>query len=700
MAVLSKIRQRSLLLILVIGFCLLAFIVGDIIHSGNFNKPSKYVGSVNGKDITFDDFRTKVSNVEKSGQGITSTQAANRVWDQEVAIALLGDEFSKLGLRAGEQHIIEALKSDQSIGQNPLFLNSKKEFDIQKFRDFVKANPEQAQIIKDREKDAELNAKFQMYNTLVRAGLYTTEAEGKLQYEMEANKVNFDYVPVLYSTVKDSDVKVTDQEIVDYMKKNEKKYKADENREIQYVLIEDKASATDESEVKTTVSALLNSRVVYNEATGKNDTLPGFREAKNVAEFVNENSDVPFDSTYVAKKDLPAEHAEALFNLPQGEIYGPYVYSGYYCLTKLIGRKAGANAKASHILISFEDSKQPVQNRKEVRTKEQAKAKAEMLLAQAKANPGNFMILALQNSDDSSAQQGGDLGYFSQGQMVKPFNDFVFNNPVGTIGLVESDFGYHIINITDKQDAVQLATIAQKIEPSEATTDASYQQAVKFEMDATNGDFDKVAKQAKLTVNPVVKVKAMDETVGSLGNQRQIVRWAYEKDTEVGNVKRFEVANIGNVIVKLKKINEEGLMAVDEARTAIEPILKNKKKAELIKAKMKGSSLEAIAKATGSTVQQATDMTIMNPMIPNAGPEPKVVGTAFAVGAGKISAPIEGNSGVYVVQQKLVIKAPTLKSHTEFVNKLKQQKAGYSGRILPALKAEAEIKDDRPAFNY
>lgn len=698
MAVLSKIRQRSLLLILVIGFCLLAFIIGDIVHSGNFNTPSKYVGSVNDTDISFEDFRTKVSYVEKSGQGVTATQAANRVWEQEVAIALIGDEFSKLGLRAGEQHIIEALKSDQNIGQNPMFLNAKKEFDIQKFRDYIKANPEQAQMIKDREKDAELNAKFQMYSTLVRAGIYTTEAEGKLQYEMEANKVNFDYVPVLYSTVKDSEVKVSDQEIIDYMKKNEKKYKADENREIQYVLIEDKASAADEAEVKTTVNALVNSRIVYNQATSKNDTLPGFRDATNVADFVNSNSDVPYDSTYVAKKDLPAEHAEALFNLPQGAIYGPYVYSGYYCISKSMGRKAGANAKASHILISYEGTQVP--NKKEVRTKEQAKAKAEMLLAQAKANPGMFMMLALQNSDDSSAQQGGDLGYFGQGQMVKPFNDFVFNNPVGTIGLVETDFGYHIINITDKQDAIRLATIAQKIEPSETTTDASYQQAVKFEMDATSGDFDKVAKQAKLTVNPVVKVKAMDETVGALGNQRQIVRWAYEKDSKVGSVKRFEVANVGNVIVKLKKINEEGLMAVDEARVSIEPILKNKKKADVIKAKMKGSSLAAIAQATGSTVQQAIDMTIMNPMIPNAGPEPKVVGTAFAIGNGKVSSPIEGNSGVYVVQPKLVIKAPALKSHTEFVNKLKQQKASFSGRVLPALKADAEIEDNRPEFNY
>jgi len=698
MAVLQKIRQRSLLLILVIGFCLLAFIIGDLFNNGGFKSSPKDVGSVNGKDIPFEDFRIKVSNLEKSGQqGMTPTQAVNRVWDQEVSIALLTAEFDKLGLIASEKHILEVFKNDQNIGQNPMF-QTKGVFDLAKFKEYFKSNPEQAQYLKDREKDADINAKYQIYNTLVKAGVYTTETEGKLKYEMEANKVTFDYVAALFSTVKDSDVKVTDAEIVDFMKKNEKKYKADETREIEYVLIEDKASPEDENEVKTTVNSLLTGRVVYNQATAKNDTLPGFRETTNDAEFVNENSDIPYDSTYVAKKDLPAEHAEQLFNLPQGQIYGPYMRGPYYCLSKSLGRKAGVNAKASHILISYEGTQVP--NKKEKRTKEQAKAKAESLLAQVQANPSSFLMLALTNSDDSSAQQGGDLGYFSQGQMVKPFNDFVFNNPVGKIGLVETDFGFHIINITDKQDAVRLATIAQKIEPSDATSDKTYQKAVKFEMDANEKDFEKVAKEAKLTVNPPVKAKAMDENFGSVGNQRQIVRWAFESGTKVGEVKRFEIANVGNIIAKLKKVNEEGLTPVEDARPGIEPILKNKKKAEILKAKMKGNSLDAVAKASGSAVQQALDITLENANLPNVGQEKKVVGTAFSTAVNKISAPIEGNSGVYVVQTKVITKAPVLKSHADYIAKVKSQVSGYSGRVIPALKDEAEIEDNRIKFNY
>ena len=698
MAVLQKIRQRSLLLILVIGFCLLAFIVGDLFNKGGFDQTPKDVGTINGKDISFEEFRLKVSNVEKSGQGISSTQAANRVWDQEVSIALLTAEFEKLGIRAGENHIMEALKADQNIGQNPMFLNAAGLFDVAKFKEYFKSSPELAKMIKEREKDAALNAKFQIYNTLVKAGIYTTQSEGKLKYEMEANKATFDYVSVLFSSVKDSEVKVSDEEITAYMKKNEKRFKAEESREIEYVLIEDKASPEDENEVKTTINSLLSGRAVYNQATGKNDTLAGFRGAVDNIEFVNANSDVPYDSTYVAKKDLPATFAEQLFNLPQGEVFGPYLFGKYYCISKSLARKAGVNAKASHILISYEGTQVP--NKKEKRTKEEAKAKAEVLLAQVQANPGMLMMLAFSSSDDSSAQQGGDLGYFNQGQMVKPFNDFVFSNPIGKIGLVETDFGFHIINITDKQDAVRLATIAQKVEPSEATSDKIFNTSVKFEMDANEKDFSKVAKEAGLTLNPSVKVKVMDENFGTIGNQRQIVRWAFENETNVGDVKRFEVANFGNVIAKLKKVYELGLMSITEARPSVEPILKNKKKAEMIKAKMAGSTIAAIAKANATSVQQALDVTLDNASLPGVGPEQKVVGAAFGIGVNKMSAPIEGNSGMYVVQTKVITKAPALKNHADYVAKLKSQNASATGRIIPALKADAEIEDNRAKFNY
>jgi peptidyl-prolyl cis-trans isomerase D len=656
------------------------------------------VGSINGKDISFEDFRVKVSNVEKSSQGITSTAAANRVWDQEVSVALLTAEFEKLGLRVGEKHLLAVLQADPNIGRNPIFLNAAGMFDSAKFKEYFKSNPAQAQYLKDREKDAELNSKYQIYNTLIKAAVYTTQSEGKLKYEMEANKVNFAYVAGLYSTIKDSDVKVTDAEILDYMKKNGKKFKADEAREVAYVLIADVASKEDETEVKEKIAGLLSGRVVYNQESGKNDTLAGFKTAKNTIEFVNSNSDVPYDSTYVAKKDLPAVDADQLYNLAPGQVYGPYVFGKYYCVSKAIGKKLGVNAKASHILISYEGTQVP--NKKEQRTKEEAKEKAEAILAQVKSNPESFMMLAFSSSDDSSAQQGGDLGYFSQNQMVKPFNDFVFNSSIGSVGLVETPFGFHIIKVTDKQDGIRLATVALKLEASEATSDKAFTQATKFEMDATDKDFNTVAKAMGLSVVPGVTVQAMDENFGPLGVQRSIVRWAFEDNSKVGSVKRFEVANVGHVIAVVQNIDASGLVSVTQAKPYVEQILKNKKKAELIKAKMTGSSIDAIAKAAGSTVLQAIDVTMENPMLTGVGLEPKVVGNAFALAANKVSTPIEGNTGVYVVKNLSTVKALALKDFSPYVSKLKAQSAGDVNRVLPALKDNATIEDNRKQFNY
>lgn len=699
MAVLAKIRNRSALLIGIIAVALLAFIIQDLFSSG-FKNQSKDVGSVNGKDIVFEDFRIKVSNVEKTpgqnGQNPTTIQAANQVWNQELAIALISDQFEKAGIRTGENHLIEVFKKDPNIGQNPAFLNELGKFDLKKYNDYFAKNPEQKTFLKDKEVEAEINSKFGIYSTLVKAGMYTTKADGKFKYEMETNKVNFDYVSVQYASIKDSEIKVTDADILEYMKKNEKRFKAEESREIEYVLISDKPSKSDEAAVKAKIEGLLAGRIEYNEETKVNDTLPSFRNATNVVEFVGANSDVPYDSTYVTKQDLPQEHADALYNLPAGEIYGPYINGKYYCLSKAMGKKSGAKAKASHILISWEGTQLP--NKKEKRTKEQAKAKADELLAQAKANPGNFMMLALTNSDDSSAQQGGDLGYFGPNQMVKPFNDFVFGNATGSIGLVETDFGYHIINVTDKQDAIRLATVAQKIDASEATTNEAYTKATQFEMDANEKDFAAVAKAQKLTVNPAIKVFAMDEAFGMVGNQRQIVKWSFESGTSVGDIKRFEVPNVGNVIARLKKINEKGLMTVEEAKPMVEMTIKNKKKAEKIIAKMSGTSLEAIAKANKTSVQSVTGVTVENAMIPNVGMESKVVGTAFGTAANKVSAPVEGFSGVFVVKTKSVTKAPKLPKYDDYIAKLKANAAQNTGRVLPALREKADIKDNRADF--
>src|SRR5690606_38445123 len=185
-------------------------------------------------------------------------------------------------------------------------------------------------------------AKKQIYITMLKAAAIATEAEGKAKYHEENDKATFDYVFVPYSTVNDDQAKVSDDEIMDYMKKNEKKYKSEASRDIEVVMIENKPSTTDEADMKKEINSLLVARVQYNDQTKTNDTIPGFGQVKNVEEFVNSNSDTKYDTTFVTKKQLPLEHAEAIYNLVPGQVYGPYIDNGSYKLTRMMQKKSGA----------------------------------------------------------------------------------------------------------------------------------------------------------------------------------------------------------------------------------------------------------------------------------------------------------------------------------------------------------------------
>lgn len=701
MAVLGKIRQRSILLIGVIGFCLLAFVIGDVVQNGSFGVNSNNIGSVNGTDIDAQFFMRKVAQVEKQSQNMSNTQAMNSVWEQEIRGIIVGEQIEKLGLGIAADQLINVIKTNPYFAQNPQFLNAAGQFDEAKFREFVKSiknDPNQDRWVEwqNFEKEVEKSAIEQIYFNLLKGSVYTTKAEGKFKYVAENKKADFEYVTVPFNTVNDDEVKVSDDEIIAYMKKSPKKYKSDNTRAVDYVLFENKASKEDEQNVEKAINDVLyGGKVEFNDKTKTNDTVPAFKNVSNVAEFVNKYSDIKFDSTYLAKAELPLDYQEQLFNLGKGEVFGPYLFNNHQCVSKMLDRKPNASAKASHILIGFTGAERSTATR----TKEEAQTLANELLAKVKANPNEFASLVAANSDDpGSKNNGGVYDNIAPGQMVPKFNDFVFNNPVGTVGVVETEFGFHVIKVLDKYDAILLATIARSIEPSESTIDAIYTKASKFEALANEKTFDEAAKEVEATVMPATNLKASDEYVASLGTQREIVRWAFNDDTSVGDVKRFEVPQ-GYAIVVLKDKNETGLLSLDVARQSVGNILKNEKKAEIIKKKMSGATLEDVSKATGSSVILASGVSTASPVIPNVGSEPKVVGTAFDLEAGKTSKLIDGNSGVFMVRTKTVstpAEPANVNSYVESENT--QQKNAAQMRAYQALKEKATIEDERGRF--
>lgn len=703
MAILSKIRQRSILLVLIIALALFSFVLADVIKSGGFSGGSNNIGSINGTKFEYQEFMNKVANVEKQQQGISGTQALNSVWEQEVRKALLSEQYEKIGLLLGKDQLMAVIKSDPQLSQSPQFLNAAGKFDDKKFAEYInslQSAPDQTQWNQWKAYEIQIEdfAKEQMFNTLIKSSVYTTKAEGKLKYERDNNKVDFDYVALAFSTVSDDQVKVTDEEIMAYMKKNPKKFKSDNTRTVEFALVENKPSKEDELVMQSKMNGFLNGKTEM--VNGVNQTIIPFASATNLGEYVNKYSDpsAKFDSTYVAKKDINPQFAEQLYALAPGQVFGPYTDNGFSKLTRVAGRKSGATAKVSHILIAYKGAMQAAPSVK--LTKEEAKAKAESLLVQVNANPASIGMLAMVNSDDQgSKQNGGVYDNVAPKQMVKPFDDFLFGNPVGKTGVVETDFGFHVMKVEAKNDAVLLATVALKVQPSEKTEDSNYNKALKLEADALANGLENAAKKAGLKIAPATSVKAYDENVSSLGLQRQIVTWAFNDDTNINDVKRFDIANLGFAVVKLKSKNDDGLLPLELAKQSVEPLIKNEKKAAILKKKMTGSTLEAVSKATGSSISPAVGTSMASPVVPNLGYEPKVIGAAFGLAAGKTSKVIEGNSGLFMVRTKAITNAPAVKDYKTQIDQVNQQTKGSAPyRVVQALKDKADIVDNRGKF--
>jgi len=303
-----------------------------------------------------------------------------------------------------------------------------------------------------------------------------------------------------------------------------------------------------------------------------------------------------YDGSYKFKSKLPTKVATALFDGEIGSTFGPYKDDGYIKLSKLIAAtKMPDSVKASHILVGWKDL-----NRGAERTKEAAKSLADSLKSVVVNSNGKFSELASTFSEDTSNKaKGGDLGYFTSGRMVPAFNDYVFENKTGDIGVVETQFGYHVIKVEDQknlQRAVKLATVAQKIEPSEETINEIYANSTQFVINAREKGFEEAAKEMNYVVKPIDKMSELDENITGIGKQRAMVRWSFEEDTKKGEIKSFDLPS-GYVIAKLTAKEGKGIMNAEEASSKVLPILRNKKKAEQLIAKVNGTDLNAIAKA-------------------------------------------------------------------------------------------------------
>ncbi|MGB5370663.1 MAG: peptidylprolyl isomerase, partial [Flavobacteriaceae bacterium] len=683
---------------------LFAFVISGVFTSDNLGggKVGSTIGEVNGEEISIEQFRQQVELAQRNSPPTTTTmQVVNQVWDQQVRSSILEQQFEGLGIAIEQDQIINFLKTS-GYAQNPEFQNANGVFDETVFRNAVAtwkaSDPLRYDSWLQTEKAIIELAKEQTYFNLIKAGVGATLKEGELDYRLANVKMDLQYVRVPYSSIPDSTIIITKSEIANYIKQHQDDFKQDEARDIQFVYFEEKPSDADVKSIEDEITKLLDDTVEYNAQNDRNDTIKGFRHTTDLTAFLDRYSDLKFDTIFKAKNALPPLFADTLMTLNVGELFGPYRDGEYFKVSRMVRRKAFGSVKASHILIAYEGAQRA--DPEVTRTKEEAEKKANELLLEAKKADVVFSQLARDNSDGPSAPNGGDLGYFQEGVMVPKFNDFAFGNPVGSIGLVETDFGFHIIKVDDKQDIVQIATLAREVEPSEETINTLFTDATNFELESIASDkaFSDFAREKQYTVRPVNKIMAMDENLPGLDAQRSIVQWAFNPETKAGEIRRFNINN-GYAVIQLTGKYDEGLMSVEDASPTVLPKIRKERKAAQIIGANKGKSIEDLAKDNNTSVASASALTVKSPTIAGAGSEPLIVGTAFAMSEGETSDLIEGNTGVFMFTLVKKEEPVKLDNYSTYATSLKNANSTkVNAAVMEALRGKAEIEDNRKTF--
>jgi len=711
MAILSKIRDRSGFLIIVIGLAMFSFVVSpkDIIEFFS-NKNSDVIGEVNGKEITYKEFATRVENAKNQGGKASygTLTIENNVWNQMVSERIYESKLEEAGVVVGEGEIWNSITSSSQVTNSPQFKDEQGVFSEDLLKEYIAnlevdntaAGKSRLQAWLNYEQAIKQNLLTQTYNKLVNVGFSVQEEEATNDYILNNTKVTADYVYLPFTSISNTDVKVSKDDVKEYINDHKNQFETEASRDLKVVKFSFQASKEDENQIKQNLASLIEDTEAYNRITKDTELVKGFKNTDDAYLYAEEvGSDLPIANGFQTINEISTVIKEEITKGKKGNVFGPYKSSKYYKLTKLIDtQKLPDSVKASHILINYVGAQSAQENT--TRTFADAQKLADSILNVVQKSSTKFSDLAKNYSiDPGSASKGGDLGWFAYRNMVAEFRDYCFENKKGDIGIVKTNYGLHIIKIEDQKDfnqAYKLVTITRKIEASEASENKTFEAAETFANALRNGeDFDALATESNYAVSPVNGLKVLDVYVGAVGENRSIVKWAFEEDLEINATKRFDLDEKGYAVVSLSGKQEKGLESVNTAFSTIEPILVNQKKAEILKSKMEAANLEEIAKTNNVAVATFKDVTIGAPTISGVGRETAIVSASAASTVNSLVNQVVGEKGVFAFVAKSVNKPSKedVKSNVKSASSL--LKSSVSRELFTALKENVVIKDYR-----
>lgn len=679
-----------------IAVVLALFVLEPLLQQGTaiFGSSRNEVGSIDGEEIKYEEFNAKVEQSvaqfkQQYGGNVNAqmqAMAVDNAWQGEVASVLLNKEYNRLGLIVSGDELFDLLQ-----GKNPSPLI------VQYF-----GNPQTGQVdraavissLKAQGKDPKLKEQWdllqaevekqalqQKYTNLIRNSVYVTSLEANDEYTNRNKLANFKYVSLDYSSVADASIKLTDADYQAYYDANKKRFDNPvETRGFEYVNFSINPTNADSVAIKAQVEKLAND----------------FRTTTNDSLFAMNNSDVKVPYTYISKGKLDPAVDSVIFNYPAGSFYGPVFSGKSYKLIKVVASRFSPDSvKASHILI---DPSKLGGETNAIKLADSLKS-----LAQGGAN---FADLAQKFSVDGSKDKGGDLGTFARGAMVPEFENAAFDGKAGDIKVVKSQFGIHVIKIVKQvgsSKVAKLAYIEKNLVPSTKTRDAAYKKASAFLNEVKADNFSALAQKYGYTVALADKITATQGYAPGLDSPRPLIRDAYKADK--GEVlSQVYTMDDGYVVARLTDIKPKGQLSLEDVKKDIQPMVMNAVKAKqltekLSKALAGTNSIDAVAQKVGKAAMPVQNMVFANPIIPGVAQENKVIGVVFGAQVGKLSKPIEGEKGVYVVAvEGFSNPAPignTFKQKETMLLGITQRSLGAA---FQALQEKSEIKDNRVKF--
>ncbi len=708
MGLITSIRKRLWIVTILMALALLGFIVMDMTSgkSSWFFNNRENVATVAGQDISWKEFQTTESILYRNASDVDYFGRKEYVWNQLIDNAILQKEGNSNGLAISEGElkelefgnnlspIIQRNFRDPNTGQiareqlNQFQTGIENRTMPKEAVDFW--NIQEKEIIRDR-----LESKL---SSLVKNGLFMPNFMIERHFQESNEKINFLFNRIAYSLIKDEEIGgITDEDIAAFIKKKQSIFiNNEETRDIEYCIIDVKATAEDSIAIRKIVE----------------DKIAGFKASTKDSLYLVTNL-AKWDETYYKFNDIPVEIKDTIINHNVGDVLGPYIDKGEYCITKILGRKILADSvKSRHIL-------RKVTTRQEYVT---ALSFLDSLKTLIETGKGRFDSLAIQFSQDpGSGIKGGDLGWAAQGTMVKEFNNKLFyTGTKNKLSIVATQFGLHLIEITDekymtKQTAMQLGTISETIMPGDNILNSKLEEAQRMiEENPKLENLKKVISDGKIyVVDYAGNLKTNDYKIKKFGEEgnntaRELIRWAFEAKTKVGMVSP-EVYSIQDPVKKfvnryviggLASINPKGLPKPNAVRDRVEEEIKKEKKFAFI-SKTLGpiSELKETYGEFQSKVDTAIETTTNGQQIPQYGYEPDIVTYASKLQPGQVGGPYKGESGAYIIQLTSK-KDPGVASNLETFKRFYKHPAAntVASNLMLSLKKSYKLKDNRTTF--